>query len=136
MIQFGNFTNQQTKWRVTKFALIIFFAPEFACQHSFQLLIITRSQRNVMGQLVNSQRISVLIDIAVYFGTVVFKVVRYIQLNSFLAIYNWISKFGNNTFLPSVLFVQKMNQTTKLFPNLFKQQNIIGIPKVVCMDFL
>ena len=57
-----------------------------------------------MGQLVNSQRIPMFIDVAVYFGVVVFKIVGRLQLNPFLAIYNGIGKFGNNAFWPAVIF--------------------------------
>ena len=58
-----------------------------------------------MCQLVNSQSISVLIDIAVYFGTVVFKVIGSFQLDALLTVNNRVSQFGDNLPLCSATFI-------------------------------
>ena len=63
-----------------------------------------------MRQLVNGQRIAVLIHIAVYLGAIVLKIIGSPQLEAFLPVNNRILQFGHDAFLLGAVFIQELNE--------------------------
>lgn len=57
----------------------------------------------------NGQSVPVLVDVTVYLGTIVLKIVGGIQRDIFLPVKNRVSEFCNDGFLSGFSFVQELD---------------------------
>ena len=65
-----------------------FLAAQFARQHVFQLVVIRRREGDVVCQLIDGERISVFVDVAVDLGTIVFEIIPWLHRVALFLIYN------------------------------------------------
>lgn len=80
VVQLCHFTHQQTKGSIPKLPCIVLFAAQLTGKDMFQLGIVAPGKRNVLGQLVDDQRIAaVLHDVAVHTFPVLAEIVAGIQ---------------------------------------------------------
>ncbi len=65
ILQFSYFPYKQTKWRVLIFPFIILFCAEFPGEDMLQALVIQGSKRDIITQLMDSNMVTVFLNIAV-----------------------------------------------------------------------
>ena len=135
VVQLGNSADEQPEGCVPELPLIIRPAAQLAGQHTLQFLVIACRKGNVVRQLVNGQGVPVLVHVAVDLGTVILEVIGRVQLLALQAVNHWVGEIGHYLPLFPCSFVQKADQVPQLFTNLLKQQNIVGVPEGIRVDF-
>ena len=94
MIELGYAPDQQAKGRLAKFTFIVSLAAQFHSKHAFKLLIVQCCERDIVGQLVNSNGITILIDIPVDLHSIVLKIICRFQFDAFLHIEYRVGQIG------------------------------------------
>ena len=74
------------------------------------------------------------VDIAVYLGAVVFKVIGRIQQGPFFLLQNGVGELCDDR-LPTVrTFHQELDQSTQFPPRTLEQKDIVCFPERICLD--
>ena len=88
-----------------------------------------------MRQLVNGQGIPVLVHVAVDLGTVILEVISRVQLLAFQASITGSVRLVTTCLCSPVPSSRKRIRFPQLLANLLKQQNIVGVPEGIRVNF-